>query len=359
MNKKLEVVDFLRGFAIFTIALMHLVQGSLMGALNKAAALGGAGVHVFILVSGFGLYLSYLRKPVGYGEFLKKRFGKVYWPYAVMVVAWVVWILATSGSLLWREGLSHLLLYKMFDAELDVSLCYPFWFISTIIQFYICWPLIVRVARVGGVISRLEVSDYGSGRITWKGVALALCISIGWATVVGLLGYEDMRPWGSCFLQYLWEFVLGMWLAEKYSITHKPYTINQIKWWWLIGGVVVGMGLTGAMGWIGGVLKLYNDIPSLMGYLSLLLVVYKVSSRPLLISLFRGKNPLAWIRKFFVWASGFGYELYLVHSLVYSICTLATGDMLPLSVRIIICFVMAYVVAWCYGKVLKLTIYRK
>ena len=33
MNKKLEFVDFLRGFAIFTIALMHLVQGSLTSCL--------------------------------------------------------------------------------------------------------------------------------------------------------------------------------------------------------------------------------------------------------------------------------------------------------------------------------------
>lgn len=150
MNKKLEVVDFLRGFAILTIALMHLVQGNLSGALNMAAAFGGAGVHVFILVSGFGLYLSYMRNPLGYGDFLKKRFGKVYWPYAIVVMVWVLWILAYSGNLLWREGLSHLFLYKMFVHNLDISLCYPYWFISTIIQFYICWPLIIRVARLGG-----------------------------------------------------------------------------------------------------------------------------------------------------------------------------------------------------------------
>lgn len=98
MNKKLEVVDFLRGFAIFTIALMHLVQGSLTGALNKAASLGGAGVHVFILVSGFGLYLSYRNKPLGYGEFLKKRFGKVYCPYVVAVLLWGGWFLLSLGG---------------------------------------------------------------------------------------------------------------------------------------------------------------------------------------------------------------------------------------------------------------------
>lgn len=226
-------------------------------------------MHVFILVSGFGHYLSYRKKPLQYGEFLRKRFGKVYWPYAVAVLLWGGWFLLSSGAFPMKEVASHLLLYKMFDAELDVSLCYPFWFISAIIQFYICWPLIVRVFGVGGANSA-------------KGLVLATSISIVWATFVGLLGYEDLRPWGSCFLQYLWEFVLGMWLADKYASSFSKVNAlledpKNLKCWWLIGGAVVGMGLTGAMGWIGGILKLYNDIPSLMGYLSLLLIVYKAS----------------------------------------------------------------------------------
>lgn len=66
MNKRLDIVDFWRGFSIFTIVLMHLVQSYPIGnLLMKASSLGGAGVHVFILCSGFGLYLSYLKKPVG------------------------------------------------------------------------------------------------------------------------------------------------------------------------------------------------------------------------------------------------------------------------------------------------------
>lgn len=47
--RKPEVIDFLRGFAIFTIVLMHCVQGYLDGVFLKAESLGGAGVHVFIL----------------------------------------------------------------------------------------------------------------------------------------------------------------------------------------------------------------------------------------------------------------------------------------------------------------------
>lgn len=147
--KRIELIDYLRGISIFTIVVMHLCQEYATGALSKALSFGGAGVHVFILCSGLGLYLSYLRKPLGYGDFLKKRFSKVYVPYAIAVLLWGVWMMTNSGAFPTKEVMGHLLLYKMFSVELDTSLCYPYWFISTIIQFYLAWPLIVRIIRTG------------------------------------------------------------------------------------------------------------------------------------------------------------------------------------------------------------------
>lgn len=74
--KRYAIIDFLRGYSIFTIVLMHLIAGSVTGVLSKAVAFGGAGVHVFILCSGFGLYLSYLKKPLVYTDFLRRRFPR-------------------------------------------------------------------------------------------------------------------------------------------------------------------------------------------------------------------------------------------------------------------------------------------
>lgn len=195
MKNKIELIDFLRGFSIFTIVMMHLCQHYTEGVFHKVLSFGGAGVHVFILCSGLGLYLSYLKKPTGYIEFLKRRFSKVWIPYAIVVLLWGLWLLASKEEFPLREVTSHLLLFKMFSTELDTSLCYPYWFISTIVQFYLAWPLIVRMYKVG--------------------VILALVISLSWSTVVGMLGFEEERPWGSFFLQYLWEFCLGMWIAER------------------------------------------------------------------------------------------------------------------------------------------------
>lgn len=121
-NRRLDVVDFLRGFSIFTIVFMHLVQSyPLPGFLQKATSLGGAGVHVFILCSGFGLYLSSLYKPLTYGQFLKRRFSKVYIPYLIVVIisALYFWLVCDQDVL--NPLLASVFLYKMFVPSLECA----------------------------------------------------------------------------------------------------------------------------------------------------------------------------------------------------------------------------------------------
>ena len=81
--------------------------------------------------------------------------------------------------------------------------------------------------------------------------------SLLWSTIVGLMGLEEERPWGSFFLQYLWEFGLGMWIAEKCIKADgkdvKFMDVDTYKWWWLLLGASVGMGLSAFMAWNGGI----------------------------------------------------------------------------------------------------------
>ena len=148
MRQKLEAVDFLRGFSITTIVLMHLLQSyPLPSWLMKASSFGGAGAHLFILCSGFGLYLSYLNKPLKYKDFLLKRFGRIYWPMAILCLVTAVWMLYI-GEEIWMPLLGNLFLFKMFVPELECSMGGHMWFISTIIQFYLVWPIIVKLINV-------------------------------------------------------------------------------------------------------------------------------------------------------------------------------------------------------------------
>lgn len=315
--KKLDVVNFLRRYSIFTIVIMHLVgMLGISGIWEKAAAFGGAGVHVFILCSGFGLYLSYLRKPLGYIAFLKKRFTRIYMPMAVLCVATAVWM-ACMGREWFMPLLGNLLLFKMFVPELESSMGGQMWFVSTIIQFYLAWPLIVKLFNIRG------------------GVKLALIVSLLWSTTVGLLGYAEERVWNSFFLQYLWEFCLGMKMAEIYH--DNPKALEVPRWKYLLTLCVAGVGLTGIMGFAGWPWKLYNDIPSLMGYMSLALIIYKVGIKPL--------------NRLLEWTNRFSYEWYLVHMLVFDIIFYYIGHNAPIAVVFVLCLLLSYSTAIAYSRI--------
>ena len=74
---RLHIIDYLKGYSIFTIVVFYLLQRYELPVLfEKAINFGGAGVHVFILCSGFGLCYSLINKPLTFSEFLKRRFLK-------------------------------------------------------------------------------------------------------------------------------------------------------------------------------------------------------------------------------------------------------------------------------------------
>lgn len=320
--KKLEVINYLKGFSILTIVLMHLIQSySIPQIIRTASSFGGAGVHVFILCSGFGLYLSHLNKPLSYSKFLKRRFIKVYIPYILIILlsALIPFYSASDNKLL--ELLSHIFLFKMFVESLDVSFGYPMWFISTIIQFYLLWPLIIHLLPK---------------KSKWGGVFLSLIISLSWSIFITIIGVNDQRIWNSFFLQYLWEFVLGMKLAELYYKHPENIKIPSVKI--LILTASIGIILTGITGIKGGWFKVFNDIPSLMGYLSLLLITYKIF-------------PCLW-RKFIFFTNKISYEWYLVHILIFTYCF----KILPLNniwISAAVCLISSYLIAFLYSKILK------
>ena len=85
--------------------------------------------------------------------------------------------------------------------------------------------------------------------------------------------------------------------------------------------------------------KEFYDIPSLMGYLSLMLLIYKMGAGV--------------INRFFEWASRFSYELYLVHSLVFVMMAHFLKGALPLAALLIVSLVTAYAVGYLYRRLIN------
>ena len=105
----------------------------------------------------------------------------------------------------------------------------------------------------------------------------------------------------------------------------------------MVGGYFCALAIS--LAWNEGILKLYNDIPSLMGYLSLMLMIYKLG--------------IGTENRLFEWASTFSYELYLVHSLVFAVMAYFLKDALPLAVLLAVSLASAYAVGFGYDRFLK------
>lgn len=291
---KIEYVDFAKGYAIFTIVLYHAFQQvALPPLLQQGIIFGGTGVHLFFLLSGFGLAWS--RAVVTPLEFYQRRLTKVWLPY---VLALTISLLGAFLFDLFPDRLGAWLagvgLYQMFSEPYIESFGGHFWFISTIVQFYLLFPFLKKIQQ-----------QIGDAR--WF-FLLALAISVLWWVVVAWLGKSELRTWNSCCLQFLWEFALGMTIAEgmrssEYGMQGAKF---RIQWLWLLP---IGLFFTGVMVLmilkLGKVGRIFNDIPALLGYTALSGFLFCM-----------GDLYVAPLKRFFLWVSGFSFSLYLIHVLV-------------------------------------------
>ncbi len=113
----------LKGISIFMIMLCHMSCFWTGGRL--LSPLGGTGVAIFLIISGYGLTESYKRQ--GLANFWQKRLLKVYFPYAIVCILLYIF--------------KHHCIYNLLT-DLCLYTC-PFWFVQFIIiqyiVFYFCF----------------------------------------------------------------------------------------------------------------------------------------------------------------------------------------------------------------------------
>ncbi len=326
MNRKIELIDFLKGFSIFTIVVYHLLYKlPQLSAIKNALLMGGTGVHTFILISGFGLYLSYLRKKLSFFDFIKKRFTKIYLPYIFIVTisALIALCIPIYKNSLYAY-LGHVFLYKMFDGNIITSYGYQLWFISTIIQFYLIFNLLA----------------YLKGKLSPRAFFMVgIFTYFLWVMIVWLLGKENYGNWNRSCFQFLWEFMLGMVLAELYARRGELWKIKQI---YLLLISVAGFVLYGLMALkMGSIGKLLNDIPAMFGYTTLAIFIYQLGIKA--------------VNKFFVFTGVISYSLYLTHVLIQVIILYIlkiAGVQVSLAAAALM-LILSYFVSYLFNKLIS------
>lgn len=321
-DNRAEIIDYLKGFSILTIVLMHYIQKvqSLPSIVLKGISLGGSGVHIFFFCSGLGLYLSYLKHKTNFSEFIKKRFLKIYIPYIIIVFISFFCPYMYSGNDRITALLSHVFLFKMFVPKYEDSFGGQLWFISTIIQFYLIF------------IPLCKIKD--KFKNSKKFLLLSLLISLTWWLLCYFTETTEVRVISSAMFQYLWEFSLGMCVAEKI----KNAGSIELKIKSLIAVAIVGLGLQAVMT-LKPQFKVFNDIPAFLGYGSMAVLIFKI----------------LFVRKICIFINKFSYELYLVHILVvntffYFIKVENTAICLGL---ILLAFVTSLILSYFYSVFVK------
>ncbi|MCJ8163625.1 acyltransferase [Pontibacter sp. E15-1] len=284
-SERNSFITVAKGVSIVTIVLYHyLPYVSSAGLLSRAYYIGGAGIYIFLFASGYGLYHS---RVTTWASYCKKRFARVLVPYYIGIT--VIFLLNAHLHIYpdgWKEYLSHMLLFKMFYEPYASSFGNHFWFIATIVQFYMLWPVLLA-----------GINRFSAAQV----ISASILISVGYSVVITLLGVSGVTIWFRFVLQYIWVLVLGAvvakhgWLPALLNYSYRVYVGVVLL---CLGIVLVIAGFAGEGG------MLFNDYFMFLGFSAGCAVVYFISLR---ITLFK---------RLAIWVESFSYSLYILHMFV-------------------------------------------
>lgn len=232
----ISVTQELKGLGILTVVFAHFAYMLVTNAdfLFPLSIIAGVGVDLFLFMSGYGLTVGMLKKPLPIFEFYKRRVIKIFIPF------WVALILIFAANAIFLD-IHYTVPYMMQSllgwfptAEGFDDVNSPFWYITWMMMFYVLFPLVFStkrpwlsaiilavIATLIGVYNPLNMGDNWLHRL--HTVAFSLGIVFAWV----LFETKDKE---NKFVAHLKEF------RNKAKI--MPYVVIA-----LMLGVVVYMSL--------------------------------------------------------------------------------------------------------------------
>jgi peptidoglycan/LPS O-acetylase OafA/YrhL len=133
----------LKGFAILAIIFSHI--GYFLSTDTKflfpLSILAGVGVNLFLFLSGFGLTLSQIKKPLDLKEFYLKRLLKLFIPLWLILIIFLVIDKLILGVAYPPEIIKNSFLGWYPQADIFLSFNSPLWYFTLILFYYLLFPL--------------------------------------------------------------------------------------------------------------------------------------------------------------------------------------------------------------------------
>lgn len=291
----IQTTTVMRGIAILMVVIHHL---SLWLGTNIFTPLGGGGVAIFMILSGYGLTMSYQKN--GVRRFWWKRFIGIFIPWVNIILLFMQPWKLIGYEWFWK--------YLFF-------IDYGPWYM----QYLFVWYIIFYLSHCAKWLHRIR----------WYFVAFAALLMF--------IYWEPMQQEQSLC------FPLGMWIGENYERVKKINRRIYLKAA-IVAAVVAVIVLSAKQ-----IPSIRNDVSSLL-FITLQLMlktsmaVTVIMAVPFVSFLFRSR---------YLWFTGLiSYELYLIHGIVndhlqsiigISFQTLSTG----MNVLYIISFLCTLYVS-CY-----------
>ena len=207
-----SVTNELKGLGILTVVFAHFAYMKVTNAdfLFPLSIIAGVGVDLFLFMSGFGLTVGMLKRPMKTVDFYKKRVIKIFIPFwialIIMFIADAVFMDKTySVGYIIKSMLGF---FPTADGFGDVNS--PFWYITWMIMFYLLYPLVffkdkpwlsaIILAVIATIIGTSNIFDLGSNWLhRLHTVAFSMGIILAW-----FLQVKEGKK--NRFIEYIKEF---------------------------------------------------------------------------------------------------------------------------------------------------------
>ena len=230
-------MDMMRALAVSAVVIHHwllfLPHQSPVPVFDALAdfvqEVGGTFIHLFFILSGCGLTISYFgRDDFSWGAWTKRRLARLAVPYWIVIGVTFGFVnllhYASPGIFEASYSMYDLLAYLTFMRNFYTpswGLNETMWFIPVIVGLYISFPLLVRVLKEYGPFHLLGSSIL----VTY--VSISLC---------PLVEYPVAHQ-SALFLFYVIEFSTGIYIG--YVLFFRPYRFKR-----LLGPKMFFFGLT-------------------------------------------------------------------------------------------------------------------
>jgi len=186
--------------------------------LNIFFFFGDQGVHIFFILSGFGLAYSRILKPdESWSIFIRKKFFRLYPTYWILLAVSVI-IPRLRADLFY----GHFDWWSFWRSWIILDKAIPFsWFMFPLIQFYLSFFLIFKC------LQKFSIKQFLFTSFVIKVIYTFLVLILGFnnkvfSPIVGDLSYP-----GYLAISRLFEFCLGMAMAKVYA-SNPTLLINYL-----------------------------------------------------------------------------------------------------------------------------------